>query len=176
MHIIPVFCLNKEIVNILIISTTADDKSGRGSRKNTFNRSVVTIVEIKENVKVTVNKVLDLNHVGFTAPSELLLAEIIRGKLLQTIKRHIFLINIADKMHHLSTLLKLCENPEDGLVGILICDFANNADRIGFFQSAHFSALIGFLCRDMLFQEVLLYFVKHKNGFTDEMAKIQKIH
>ena len=116
LYVIPTFRLNKEVVNILIIGTAAYDKFGRGCGQNSINRSMVTIVEIKKDVKITVNKVLYLNHIGLTAPGELFLAKVIRRELLQAIERHIFLINISNKMHYLSSLLELCENPKDGFV------------------------------------------------------------
>lgn len=174
LHIIPAFRLNGEIVNILVVSTAANDESGRGGGKNILNRSMVTVVEVKKNVEITVNKVLDLNHIGFAAPVELLLAEIVSGKLLQTVERHIFLINVADKMHNLPSLLQLRENPENGLIGILVRDFAKYTDRIGLIQRTYLPDFVWLLGCNTLTQEIFLYFFKHKNAITEEMAKIQK--
>ena len=174
LHIVSTFRLNNEIVNVLIISTAANDEFGGGSGKNIFYRSVITVVEVKKNIEIAIDEVLHLDYIGLATPGELLLAKIIGGKLLQTVERHIFLINVADKMHYFPTLLQLSENPEDGFVGILVRDFAKNADRIGLFQRALRPDFVRFLGRNTLTQEIFLYFFKHKNGITDELAKIQK--
>ena len=174
LHIIPAFRLNNKIVNVLIIGTAANDKFGGGGGKNILNGGMVAVVKVKKDVKIAFYEVLHLNYIGLAAPGELFLAEIVCRELLQTIERHIFLINIADKMHIFPALLQLCENSEDGLVGILVRDFAKNADRIGLFQRAHLPDFVRFLGRNTLTQEIFLYFFKHKNGITDELAKIQK--
>lgn len=174
LRIIPAFRLNGKIINVIVIGTAANNKSGGGSGKNILYGSVVTVVKVKKNVEITVDEVLHLNHIGFATPVELLLAEIISGKLLQTVERHIFFINVADKMHYFPSLLQLRENSKDGLIGILVRDFAKYTDRIGLIQRTYLPDFVWLLGCNTLTQEIFLYFFKHKNAITEEMAKIQK--
>ena len=124
-------------------------------------REVRKIASIGENVKITVDEIGDLNHVGFAAPSELFLTKIVGGKLLKTVEWHEFFVNIADQMHNSVVLLQLSEDFEDGFIGILIGDFAKHTDRIRTLQCAKFPNNVGLFRLEVLLQEIILYLCEH---------------
>jgi hypothetical protein len=69
----------------------------------------------------------------------------------------------------------LGEYPEDGLVRILVGDFAEHADGGGVLQGTNRPDFVGFLRLNVLVEEVFLYPVEHtKWSCQKELAKIQK--
>ena len=134
MSIFLVCIIDKEVVILGGAWVLSDDEAGFGEGDEGLYRGIILKAEIDEDIEFEFDEVMQLRHHRFAEPVEVFIREEVAGQLREAVEGDFFIVDISDQADVVVFGLQFREDCIDFLIGVLVGDFAEEADRASVFE------------------------------------------